>query len=789
MTTLRLTDINDVSALEAAVAYVERSFAVVPLPLGAKVPVIKGWQKLRLTKEQLPKHFDGPSNVGFLPGEASNDHVDVDLDSSEAIVVARLILPATATFGRPSALRSHYIYRCPQAGTRKVFAEPDSHTHAEIRVNRVQTLLPPSTHTHGERIAWTDDTEPADIEAEVLHHLVTLVAVAAVLARHYPEQGGRQDLAMAASGAFLQAGLSSPDAELVLRAAAMAAGDDELDKRIACVPRAQARIEAGERVVSWGGLRTILGAPVVKKLSGWLHATSGERDDGRQQIAVSNRHLRDQADDALNALVETNDPPRIFIRSGQLVRVVQDEEGQPAIDELTSDSMRGLLARAANFMRLDRLGRWVPASPPIEVVRDLLTSGLATFPALVGLVATPTLRADGSVLEVPGYDAASRLIYRPRPGFEPLEVPQEPSVLDVAEACDKLEELVGDFRFRDEASHANALALLLTPLVRQAAPGPVPLAVISAPLQGTGKSLLATVFNIVATGHRPAMMPAPKSEEEMRKRITSALRAGNTTIVFDNVDEALSSPSLALALSADVFTDRILGVSEMTVLPQRATWLATGNNVRLQRDMPRRAYWINMDAESMRPWLRTGYRHPDLADWAAAHRAELVWALLVLCRAWWAAGRPTAKAPELGGYLPWAHTVGGILAYAKIDGFLGNLEESYELADDEAEQWGTFLGALSKVMGAQPFTAAELMKRLRNEVELDELAPPAIGDLLREGARSPVAGLGAQLAREANRRYLWGSDKQVYVARAERDGHVKINRWRVVVEDAQGELL
>ena len=162
MTILRLTEINNASPLEAAAAYVERSFSVVPVPLGAKAPVVKGWQKLRLTQEQLPKHFDRPGNVGFLPGETSNDYVDIDLDSPEAIVAARLILPPTATFGRPGAPRSHYIYRCPQAGKRKAFTEPGGQTHVEIRAGGVHTLLPPSTHPSGERVAWTDDTEPSE---------------------------------------------------------------------------------------------------------------------------------------------------------------------------------------------------------------------------------------------------------------------------------------------------------------------------------------------------------------------------------------------------------------------------------------------------------------------------------------------------------------------------------------------------------------------------------------------------------------------------------------------------
>lgn len=787
---LTLTDINDASSLEAARAYVAGSFSVIPIPTGTKAPVIKGWQKLRLTEDQLVQHFTTPCNVGFLAGEPSNGQVDVDLDTREAREAAHVILPPTATFGRPSAPESHFIYRSPQVTKRAAWQAPDGEMHGELRSTGTETLLPPSIHPSGERIAWSSDRGPAEIEADELHHLVTLVAVAALLARNYPSEGSRQDFALATSGALLQAGLSEKDAAMVLRATTVAAGDEEAEKRLATVSGTAARMEAGEPVIAWGRLGDFVDAAVLKKLRRWLHATSGDgRDDGLPQILISQRHLRDQAGDALSALLETNEPPRVFVRSGLLVRVLQHEDDQPAIDDLTVDSLRGLLARAANFMRMNALGYWRPASPPADVVRDLLTIGNWTFPALVGLVETPILRPDGTVLDAVGYDHSTRLIYRPRRDFAPLVVPEEPSKAEADRALSLVDELIGDFRFRDDASRANAVALLLTPFVRQATAGPAPLAVISAPLQGTGKSMLATVFNVIATGHRPAMMPAPKMEEEMRKRITSALRAGNTTIVIDNVDEPLSSPSLALALSAEIYTDRILGRSEMTVLPQRATWIATGNNVRLQRDLPRRAYWINMDAKEMRPWLRKGYRHPDLAEWATSHRAELVWALLVLCRSWWASGRPPADVPELGGYLAWAHTVGGILANVGVTGFLANLEEGYEFADDEAEQWGTFLESLWKAGGDEPFTAASMLAWLRNVPELAQLAPPVVGDLLREGTRSPVAGLGGQLAREANRRYPCGLDKQVFVTRAERDTHAKVNRWRVVLEGfVQDEL-
>ena len=53
-------------------------------------------------------------------------------------------------------------------------------------------------------------------------------------------------------------------------------------------------------------------------------------------------------------------------------------------------------------------------------------------------------------------------------------------------ACDALRDPIGDFPFVDDASRANSLALMLTPILRQAIPGPVPLALIDKPKRGTG---------------------------------------------------------------------------------------------------------------------------------------------------------------------------------------------------------------------------------------------------------------------------------------------------------------
>ena len=82
------------SGLRAAERYVRAGFAVVPIPHRSKRPVLEGWEALRLTRDELPEHFNGrPQNVGLILGQPSGGLVDVDLDVPEATKIAGRFLP------------------------------------------------------------------------------------------------------------------------------------------------------------------------------------------------------------------------------------------------------------------------------------------------------------------------------------------------------------------------------------------------------------------------------------------------------------------------------------------------------------------------------------------------------------------------------------------------------------------------------------------------------------------------------------------------------------------------
>ena len=361
---------------------------------------------------------------------------------------------------------------------------------------------------------------------------------------------------------------------------------------------------------------------------------------GFPSVMIGNRPLRDTSDEALGALYDTNNPPATFVRSNSLVRVILDEKNTPIIQDLAHSHVRGLLTRAANFYVREGDDRVRHINPPDEIIQDILTRGSWKFPPLEAIIQCPILRSDGTILTHAGYDPATRLIYFPPPGLQLPSIPKRPSREDVDRSKALIAELLADFPFPDRASKANTYALLLTPLVRHAVRGNVPMALISAPQQGTGKSLLAEVVSMIATGRPAAMMTECRDEEEWGKALTSVLLEGTTVNIIDNVENPLKSAKLAALLTAPVFKHRILGRNVELALANRATWIATGNGLRVGGDMARRCYFIRLDAGMSRPFERENFKHSDLVEWISKIHGQVLILLRYVLR--------TARGPSFG---------------------------------------------------------------------------------------------------------------------------------------------
>ena len=147
--------------------------------------------------------------------------------------------------------------------------------------------------------------------------------------------------------------------------------------------------------------------PVVKKVAALLGYKSGapsQNTDGRPVVRYG--PLSVMADRAAEILIDAKVP--FYQRGNKLVRPVvvpvQSFHGQTTstarLVAVELPYMRDKLCRNSCWMRFDaRWNKWVDAHPHKEAAQVLLSrDGDWTFPVLAGIISTPTLRPDGTIL-------------------------------------------------------------------------------------------------------------------------------------------------------------------------------------------------------------------------------------------------------------------------------------------------------------------------------------------------------------------------------------------------------
>jgi len=503
-------------------------------------------------------------------------------------------------------------------------------------------------------------------------------------------------------------------------------------------------------------------------------AREKKTDDGSVSIisviSTTNRGLADKTSDALDALVSANNPPRLFTRGGELVRVAYDEhEHMYYLHRVTESALVGEMARSAMYTKIQK-DKTVEIDPPLRIAKDILSLPSLPFLPIGGLVETPVVRPDGSIFCQEGYDASTRLYLTHN--FD-LVIPEEPTKDDAKVAVAYvIDEVLHDFPFVDNASKANTVGAMLTPMLRPAISGNIPMVLFDKPMPGTGASLLVDLIAMISTGKTAAVTTAPTSEDEWRKRITSLLWGGSTLILIDNVTGTLRSNSLSSVLTASRWEDRLLGQTEIIRMENNATIMTTGNNLALEGDLARRSYWVRQDAEMVRPWERADWHHEDIRSWVSDHRTEILSALLTVVRVWYTTGCPTSDTRKIGSFEPWCETIGGILAYAGVDGFLGNLDDMYDRMDEDTIAWDEFLGCL-----LEHFPDGFITRNLVDAIEaggiLSDIAPEEIGEAVSKRG-SATRKVGRVLKKHEGRQYPHG-----YKIASTTDKHSKVNMWLV----------
>ena len=486
----------------------------------------------------------------------------------------------------------------------------------------------------------------------------------------------------------------------------------------------------------------------------------------RPQVVARGRQLRDIVADTWQAVLASNDPPRLFVRGGVLVRVKHDEAGA-RLETLDEAATYGLLARVGDWVQVTDEGAEV-VFPPHDVARDLLAYPSQKLPRLEEVIAAPVFGKRGQVLERAGYHEGDRVWLELPDGLDLPPVPASPTEADVARARALFfDELLVDFPFVDASDKAHLLAALLLPFARRLVEGTTPIHLVEAPAAGTGKGLLVSVLFVLATGKSAEAGTLPREEDEVRKKLTSELLAGRPILALDNADpkHRVDSAALAAATTTEFWVDRLLGQTRSMTLANRAVWMLTGNNVRLSTELARRCVRIRIDAGTDRPWRRAAFKHPDLLRWLRSERGAVIHAALTLIQNWLASGRPPGK-ERLGSFESWAEVMGGILDAAGVKGFLGNLDSLHEAADEEGALWRDFVAVWWVTHQDRPVCVADLLSLCQSA----DLMVTVIG----EGAeKSQVTKLGTALQSARDR--VFGEHRVLTV----RDPRMKRSHYRL----------
>lgn len=515
----------------------------------------------------------------------------------------------------------------------------------------------------------------------------------------------------------------------------------------------------------------------VKEVRAKLKKTKRRTDSDLPTIVVNDRQLRDVVDETMAALKKGNYPPALYAREKELVQIRHDEDGRPFISCHSRTSLKNRLSQSANFTTNEDGDIF----PPNEIAEAILTANRFPFPALQGITGIPILRQDGSILETPGYDERTRFIYIKSSGLKLLPIPQNPSQDDASKALQYIkDEVLPDFPFVDSTpSCIHATGAMLTSVVRPMISGSVPLFIINGTTPGSGKTLLADVISIIATGHPGHMLGMPDKGEELEKVIGSALLSGSPLIIFDNVDKKLKSAPLARVITSKVFSFRVLGLSKKVDAPVNAMFMCTGNNIELGGDMPRRAFWCSMDPRTSRPWERTVFKHQQLQNWITEHRGDSVSALITIARAWAIANDRPDGDVTIGGFEDWSRTIGGMLKYAGADGFLQDYSKMVNASDQDTEEWLPFLEKWYELWGDRAKMVSDIYFCLdggRDHV-LDGLLPSFIWERIeRKTYHSAARSLGGAFRRIMDRRF---GDNEYCLEKIGKDPHLKVNLWRV----------
>lgn len=417
--------------------------------------------------------------------------------------------------------------------------------------------------------------------------------------------------------------------------------------------------------------------------------------------------------EAETALLDAGAP--IYQRS---VLVRPAEQQYPAADgstthsvalvPITGPTMMAMLAAAATWKKWDgRAKALLNCDPPTKVVDILLANrGQWRFPVVRGVLTSPTIRPDGTLLKDPGYDFASRYYLMFPTGLKLPDIPDRPMPEDALDALTRLDRLLDGYDFVADGgiSRSVALCILMTQVLR-CGMAVSPLLAVSATAPGSGKSHLIDLASTIAIGRPCPIMGAGKSDEETEKGINTNLLSGVAGFSIDNVHRMVDLAVLNIATERPMVGIRLFGVLDKVEVENSVTIYMTGNNLPVVDEQVRRTLLCSMDVGVERPEQRE-FGDNDPIKAVLADRGRYIADILIIALAYLAHGTKTADIRPFGSYPGWSKLVREPLIWlGRPDPVASQIAS--RASDPETGRLRAVVGAWDDAFGSLPTTLAE----------------------------------------------------------------------------------
>lgn len=409
-----------------------------------------------------------------------------------------------------------------------------------------------------------------------------------------------------------------------------------------------------------------------------------------QVVVITNSNHNEVIDKCLGVLADFCDCFVTVIEPTQLVTL---KKGFSGLSVLDAEGLRYILNESIMFTIVGKDEEAKVVSCPTWVVNGLLSPIVnQSLNKIRGLTSVPIFHKDWSVVDTNGYDPISQYYFYSE---KPYLINQQPTDVQVKKA---FQETLHFFRFYqlDALSRANLLSALLAtillPVLRT-----IPIFGITSPYAGSGKTMLGQCISfLVEESENCSAMP--KNEEEMNKEIIAVLLSRHHTVLFDNKDGVLESPTLCGIVTSGFYMGRKLKVNELVEGAYQVITMVTGKNLVIAEDLFRRTLKIVCESRSGKPENDTFAFNPLVK--IKKYRTRIISALFTLVFAYKNAGAPRQSrsvlqsfeefdqyvrqlvlwlAPQLEGWNLTKYELGD-----PIDSIAKNREESEIISDSSA---------------------------------------------------------------------------------------------------------